>query len=154
MDDRTIFDVSPQMQARAEQEVLDRFGEGARKGIEQSRAKLAAMDHARKLALQAEMEALNAELLTGMLAKPESWSSAFMATPDGLALREGNAFGSMLGMTSSDRVLQANGVALRSSEDVLVAFLRPLVANQAVRVSGIRGGKPTDWIFVNATGCP
>ncbi|MEO5700728.1 MAG: type II secretion system protein N [Casimicrobiaceae bacterium] len=97
---------------------------------------------------------LNAELLTGIAAKPESWSDAFTAGQDGLAMREGNAFGTMLGMRAGDRAAQANGVPLRGADDVLVAMIRPLLANQAVRVTGLRDGRPIEWIYVNAGACP
>lgn len=97
---------------------------------------------------------LNAELLTGIAAKPESWSDAFTAGHDGLAMREGNAFGTMLGMRAGDRAAQANGVPLRGADDVLVAMIRPLLANQAVRVTGLRDGRPIEWIYVNAGACP
>ncbi|HZQ60303.1 MAG TPA: type II secretion system protein N [Casimicrobiaceae bacterium] len=97
---------------------------------------------------------LNAELLTGIAAKPDSWSNALKAGNDGLSIREGNAFGAMLGMKPGDRVTQANGIALRGTEDVLVAVIRPLLASQAVRVTGVRDGRPAEWIFVNASACP
>jgi len=96
---------------------------------------------------------LNAELLTGIAAKPDSWSSAFTGGADGLSVREGNAFAGMLGMRAGDRVTQANGLALHGPDDVLIAVIRPLVANQSVRVSGVRDGKPVEWIFVNASTC-
>lgn len=97
---------------------------------------------------------LNAELLTGIAAKPDSWSTAFGSGPDGLTVREGNAFAAMLGMRAGDRVTQANGLALHGPDDVLVAVIRPLVSNQSVRVSGVRAGKPIEWMFVNASTCP
>jgi hypothetical protein len=97
---------------------------------------------------------LNAELLTGIAAKPDSWSNAFSAGSDGLAMREGNAFGAMLGMKPGDRVTQANGIALRNTEDVLVAVIRPLLASQPVRVVGVHEGRAAEWIFVNASACP
>lgn len=97
---------------------------------------------------------LNAELLTGIAAKPESWGSAFATSNAGLAVREGNAFAAMLGMKPGDRVTQANGVALSGTDDVLIAVIKPLLASQAVRVAGTRDGKPAEWIFVNAGACP
>ncbi|MEP6655990.1 MAG: type II secretion system protein N [Betaproteobacteria bacterium] len=97
---------------------------------------------------------LNAELLTGIAAKPDSWSTAFSASPSGLTVREGNAFAAMLGMKPGDRVTEANGIALGGTEDVLVAVIKPLLASQAVRVTGLRDGKPVAWVFVNAGACP
>jgi len=37
---------------------------------------------------------------------------------------------------------------------VLVAFVKPLIANQAVHVVGVRDGKPAEWLFVNLGACP
>ena len=37
----------------------------------------------------------------------------------------------MLGMSAGDRMTQANGIALASVDDVLLALVKPLVANQA-----------------------
>jgi hypothetical protein len=60
----------------------------------------------------------------------------------------------MLGMKTGDRMTQANGIALAGIEDVQVAFVRPLIASQPVRVAGIRDGKPSEWLFLNAGACP
>jgi hypothetical protein len=57
-------------------------------------------------------------------------------------------------MKTGDRMMQANGIALSGVDDVLVAFVNPLIASQPVRVTGIRSGKPADWLFVNAGACP
>ncbi|MDQ6621684.1 MAG: hypothetical protein M3Z31_18670, partial [Pseudomonadota bacterium] len=97
---------------------------------------------------------LNAELLTGIAAKPDAFSTAFTASRDGLVLREGNAFAAMLGMKGGDRLTQANGVALRGVEDVLSTVVRPLLSSQAVRVLGVHEGRPAEWVFVNASACP
>ena len=97
---------------------------------------------------------LNAELLTGIASRPEGWQAVLTPVAGGLAIREGSGFAAMLGMKPGDRMAQANGIALAGIDDVLVAFVRPLVASQAVRVSGTRDGKPADWVFVNAGACP
>jgi S1-C subfamily serine protease len=69
-------------------------------------------------------------------------------------VRDGSAFAAMLGMKAGDRVTQANGIALTGIDDVLVAFVKPLVASQPVRVAGVRDGKPAAWLFLNAGACP
>ena len=61
---------------------------------------------------------------------------------DGLAVREGSPLASMLGLKPGDRVAQANGIALAGIDDILVAFVKPLIASQPVHVAGIRDGKP------------
>jgi hypothetical protein len=64
------------------------------------------------------------------------------------------AAASMLGMKPGDSLAQANGFALRGIDDILVAFVKPLIASQQVLVAGVRDGKPAAWLFVNAGACP
>lgn len=97
---------------------------------------------------------LNAELLTGVAAQPDSWRALLAPTAGGLAVRDGSGFAAMLGMKPGDRVTQANGIALAGVDDMLTAFVNPLVASQPVHVVGTRDGKPADWLFVNAGACP
>jgi len=96
---------------------------------------------------------LNAELLTGIASQTDSWRALLVADNGGLAIRDNSGFSTMLGMRAGDRMTQANGIALGSVDDVLVAFVKPLLANQQVRVVGTRGGKPAEWVFVNAGAC-
>ena len=97
---------------------------------------------------------LNAELLTGVASRPESWQALLAPVPGGLAVRDGSGFATMLGMKPGDRMTQANGIALAGIADVQVAFVKPLIASQPVRVAGIRDGKPSEWLFLNAGACP
>ena len=41
---------------------------------------------------------------------------------------------------SGDRIMQANGIALQAPDDVPSAVIRPLIANQGVRIVGSRAG--------------
>jgi len=97
---------------------------------------------------------LNAELLTGVASRPESWQALLTPVAGGLAVRDGSGFAAMLGMKPGDRMTQANGIALTRIDDVQVAFVNPLIASQPVRVAGIRDGKAAEWLFVNASACP
>ena len=97
---------------------------------------------------------LNAELLTGVASSPESWQTLLTPVPGGLAVRDSSGFATMLGMKTGDRMTQANGIALTGIDDVQVAFVRPLIASQPVRVAGTRDGKPSEWLFLNAGACP
>lgn len=97
---------------------------------------------------------LNAELLTGIASRPESWKDVLVPVAGGLSIRDSSGFASMLGMRRGDKMTQANGIALNGVDDVLVAFVNPLVASQPVHVAGVRNGKPADWLFVNAGACP
>ena len=60
----------------------------------------------------------------------------------------------MLGMKPGDSLVQANGIALKGIDDIVVAFVKPLIASQPVQVAGVRDGKPAAWVFVNAGACP
>jgi hypothetical protein len=97
---------------------------------------------------------LNAELLTGIASQTDGWKALVIAGNGGLAVRDDSGFASMLGMRPGDRMTQANGIALVNAEDLLVAFVKPLLANQQVRVAGTREGKAAEWLFVNAGACP
>jgi hypothetical protein len=96
---------------------------------------------------------LNAELLTGIASQTDSWKALLVSDSGGLAIRDNSGFSTMLGMRAGDRMTQANGIALTSVDDILVAFVKPLLANQQVRVAGTRDGKPAEWLFVNAGAC-
>ena len=97
---------------------------------------------------------LNAELLTGVASSPDSWKALLTPVPGGLAVRDSSGFATMLGMKTGDRMTQANGIALSGIDDVQVAFVKPLIASQPVRVAGIRDGKPSEWLFLNSGACP
>ena len=97
---------------------------------------------------------LNAELLTGIASRPDGWTAVLAPVTGGLAIRDGSGFAAMLGMKPGDRMAEANGIALAGIDDVLVAFVKPLVASQAVRVAGTRDGRPAEWLFFNAGACP
>jgi len=97
---------------------------------------------------------LNAELLTGVAARPDSWSGVVAPAQGGLAIRDDAGFATMLGMKGGDVMAQANGIALTRADDVIVAFVNPLLASQSVYVVGTRNGQPADWLFVNAGACP
>jgi hypothetical protein len=98
---------------------------------------------------------INAELLTGIAARPEGWTALLAPVPGGgLTVRDRSGAASMLGMKAGDSLAQANGIALRGIDDILVAFVKPLIASQPVLVAGVRSGKPAAWLFVNAGACP
>ena len=93
---------------------------------------------------------LNAELFQGIIAKPESWAALVVPDQGALAVRDDSGFVTMLAMKKGDRLLQANGVALSAPDDVVSAVLRPLAAQQPVRVMGTRDGQPREWLLLNA----
>ena len=97
---------------------------------------------------------LNAELFQGIIAKPESWSALVIPESGALAVRDESGFVSMLAMKKGDRLREANGIALSTPDDVVSAVLRPLAAQQAVRVMGSRDGQPREWLLLNAGSCP
>ena len=97
---------------------------------------------------------LHAELLDGLIAQPETWRGMLAVEGGGLVVREDGGFATMLGLARGDRIAQANGIALLQPEDVTGAVLRPLAANQPVRLAGLRSGRPRELFVVNAGACP
>ena len=97
---------------------------------------------------------LNAELLQGLIGDPQALRAVVDAQDGGLVVRDETGLATMLGLRKGDRVSQANGIALRAPEDVIVSILRPLAANQVVRVQGARGTEPRELLIVNAGACP
>jgi Type II secretion system protein C len=92
---------------------------------------------------------LNAELLGGLSSDPGPWRALFAATPQGLVVTHESGFSAMLGLKAGDRIAQANGIALRSPDDVTSAVLRPLIANQGVHITGTRGAAPQELWLAN-----
>ncbi len=92
---------------------------------------------------------LNAELLGGLGSDTAPWRSLLAATPQGLVVTQENGYSAMLGLKVGDRISQANGIALRSPDDVISAVLRPLIANQGVRIVGSRNGAPQELWLAN-----
>jgi len=97
---------------------------------------------------------VNAELFQGIIAKPESWAALVTPIDGGLGVRDDSGFVGMLAMKKGDRLATANGIALAMPDDVVAAVLRPLIANQPVRVTGSRDGAPREWLLLNAGSCP
>lgn len=94
---------------------------------------------------------LNAELLAGLREQPAAWSSLLAGSPDGLVVRESGGYAAMLGLAAGDRIEQANGIALRSPDDVASAVLRPLSESQGVRLRGTHDGAQRDVWIASAT---
>ena len=93
---------------------------------------------------------LNAELLGGLVGDAGPWRTLLASAPGGLVVRGADGFGAMLGLRSGDRITQANGVALAVPDDVASAVIRPLLANQGVRVVGSRAGTTHELWLANA----
>ena len=64
-------------------------------------------------------------------------------------VRADNGFAAMLGLKSGDRLAQANGIALTAPDDVATAIIKPLVANQGVRLIGARDGATQELWLAN-----
>jgi len=98
-----------------------------------------------------DVVALNAELMGGLIAQPESWRALVEPSNGGLVVRDESGFAAMLGLKRGDRIAQANGIALSAPDDIVGAVLRPLAARQTVRVTGSRDGQPREVWLRNAT---
>ncbi len=119
-------------------------------------AKLAAVDRgacAAPAGFKGSLYRINAELLSGMAAQPDSWKPWLAASAAGLVVREGSGFASMLGLKSGDRLREANGIPLTATDDLLVAVVKPLQGNQPVRVRAAREGGELELLLVNASAC-
>lgn len=92
---------------------------------------------------------LNAELLGGVGPESVQWRSMLAPVEGGLLVRSGDGFGAMLGLKTGDRLTQANGIALAAPDDVAAAIVRPLVANQGVRLIGARDGATQELWLAN-----
>lgn len=97
---------------------------------------------------------LNAELVGGIVAQPDTWAALAAADRGALTVRDDSGFSAMLAMRKGDRIEQANGIALRAPDDIVNAVLRPLTAGQVVRLVGSRGGVQREWLLLNAGSCP
>ncbi|HEY1326150.1 MAG TPA: type II secretion system protein N [Casimicrobiaceae bacterium] len=98
-----------------------------------------------------EVVRLNVELVGGLISQPDTWRAMVEPANGALVVRETAGFGQMIGLQQGDRVEQANGIALASPDDVVAAVLRPLAANQPVRLSGKRNGQPRELWIANAS---
>jgi len=92
---------------------------------------------------------INAELLGGLSGDAGPWRALLASTGDALVVREDGGFAAMLGLRAGGRITQANGIALRVPDDVASAVVRPLAANQGVRVVGSRGGTKHELWLAN-----
>ena len=99
-----------------------------------------------------EVVRLNVELVGGLIAQPDAWRAMVEPAGGALVVKETAGFGQMVGLQQGDRVEQANGIALTVPDDVVGAVLRPLAANQPVRLSGKRNGQPRELWIANV-GC-
>jgi len=98
---------------------------------------------------QGSVVRLNAELLGGLAGDAAPWRALLAPADGGLVVRDNGGFGAMLGLQSGDRLTQANGIALRVPDDVTSAVIRPLIANQGVRLLGSRGGATHELWLAN-----
>jgi type II secretory pathway component PulC len=92
---------------------------------------------------------LNAELLGGLGVDAVQWPELLEPISGGLVVRTDNGFAAMLGLKSGDRLAQANGIALTAPDDVATAIIKPLVANQGVRLIGARDGATQELWLAN-----
>ncbi len=96
---------------------------------------------------------LNAELLGGLAAQPDTWKPLLTASSAGLRISEGGGFAAMLGLKPGDSLREANGIRLTAAADLIVAVVKPLQGNQAVRVKAVRDGSDLELLLVNASAC-
>ncbi|MEO8535908.1 MAG: type II secretion system protein N [Betaproteobacteria bacterium] len=93
---------------------------------------------------------LNAELLSGMARGATPWQAMLEPIQGGLVVRTSDGFAAMLGLHAGDILVQANGIALGVPDDITTAVVKPLVANQGVRMIGARNGVTREIWLANA----
>jgi len=98
---------------------------------------------------QGNVVKINAELLGGLSGDAGPWRTVLASAGDALVVREDGGFAAMLGLRAGDRITQANGIALHVPDDVASAVVRPLAANQGVRVVGSRAGTKHELWLAN-----
>lgn len=98
---------------------------------------------------QGSVVKINAELLGGLSGDAGPWRTLLAPAGGALVVREDGGFAAMLGLRAGDRIMQANGIALHVPDDVAAAVVRPLAANQGVRVVGSRGGTKHELWLAN-----
>lgn len=96
---------------------------------------------------------INAELLGGLAAQPDTWKPLLTASSAGLRISDGGGFAAMLGLKPGDSLREANGIRLTAADDLIVAVVKPLQGNQPVRVKAVRGGSDLELLLVNASAC-
>lgn len=98
---------------------------------------------------QGNVVRINAELLGGFSGDAGPWRALLASAGDALVVRQDGGFAAMLGFHAGDRIMQANGIALRVPDDVASAVVRPLAANQGVRIVGSRAGTKHELWLAN-----
>jgi hypothetical protein len=98
---------------------------------------------------QGSVVRLNTELLGGIGADASQWRTLLAPIDGGLVVRADGGFAAMLGLRSGDRLTQANGIALMAPDDVDTVIVRPLAANQGVRLIGARDGATRELWLAN-----
>ena len=134
---------------RASTETATRGSSAAAGNAQVAQARSASATCAPPTGFRGSVVRLNAELLGGLSGDAGPWRTLLAPAADGLVVREDPGFGAMLGLQPGDRILQANGIALRVPDDVAAAVIRPLIANQGVRVVGSRGGTRRELWLAN-----
>lgn len=122
---------------------------GASKPLRATSRKAATATCAPPAGFRGNVVRLNAELLGGLSADAGPWRTLLTAGDGGLVVRDSGGFSAMLGLKSGDRIKQANGIALRVPDDVTAAIIRPLIADQGVRVVGSRAGATQELWLAN-----
>jgi hypothetical protein len=100
-----------------------------------------------------ELYLLRGELLGGIIRDPGTLKALIAGQDGAVAIAASSGFAALLGLQPGDRLERANGVALRSYEDVAAQVLRPVAASERVSVTGSRAGERREWIYVNAATC-
>ena len=85
---------------------------------------------------------------------PRAGPRSSCAERGALTVRDDSGFVAMLAMKKGDRLAAGERRRADAPDDVVGAVLRPLAAQQPVRVIGARDGAPREWLLLNAGHLP
>ena len=93
------------------------------------------------------------ELLPGLAQSFDTARKLFRQEGSTWVVSQSDPALSALGFAAGDRIEKGNGVLLHNEDLLRTAIVEPVMQNRVLRLSGTRGGKPREWIYVNAALC-
>lgn len=93
------------------------------------------------------------ELLPGLAQSLDATRKLFRQEGSAWVVNQIDPALAALGLAAEDRIEKGNGVPLHNEDALRGAIVEPVMQNRVLRLTGTRGGKPREWIYVNAAIC-